>query len=202
MKIIEEAVAILQEGGIILYPTDTLYGLGADAFNREAVAKIRAIKGRSGQKPFPIIFSNREEIFSYIDFYPAILPPLLETFWPGPLTVVHRVKPTFPTHLQSSDGMVGFRVPEHQEARLLVEKLGRPIIATSANLISQPPLTRLEDLNDDLRNQVDLVLTQGEKPAGDLGSTVIKVSTNLVDVLREGVIPTEEILDFLDSLSE
>ena len=93
-------------------------------------------------------------------------------------------------------------MPEHQEARLLVEKLGRPIIATSANLISQPPLTRLEDLNDDLRNQVDLVLTQGEKPAGDLGSTVIKVSTNLVDVLREGVIPTEEILDFLDSLSE
>ncbi len=174
-EVISKAVKTLQNGGLIIYPTETCYGLGADATNPAAIKKVFIIKNRPFTKPLSVIVSSIEMIKEY-----AVITreteQLIKEYMPGPLTLIVKNK-TFPKILLGDETRVGFRIPDHLIALEIVKKLGRPITATSANISSQPNNYEVPDL------PVDYVINQGKLPLRQ-PSTVY--DTIIKKTIREG----------------
>lgn len=187
---IEKAVSILQSGGVLIFPTETSYGLGCDATNTLAVEKIFAIKGRTPLVwPFPVLVASYEEARSYVEFSSKAID-LAKKFWPGALNLV---LPSLPTSLiskqcASADGFQSVRVSAHPIVAELIGKLGRPLVATSANLSGQPALYDLADLELAFGEQsalIDGVIDVGILPKSP-ASTTVKVIDDDVQMLRQG----------------
>ena len=188
MRLIARAVHIMQAGGVIAYPTETFYGLGADAENEAALGKIFGIKGRDAGKPLPIIIGSREELAGLVEEIPAAARLLMEEFWPGALTLVFRASPRLPSRLAAGTGKIGIRVSSHPLAALLAKSLTHPLTATSANPSGLPSCTRAEEVIRSLGDRIDAVLDGGET-AGGAGSTILDVTVDPPVLLRAGVIP-------------
>lgn len=193
-----KAVDVIRNGGVIAYPTDTVYGLGADATHQEAVSLIRVIKGRVDDKPILAMVADLGMLEEYAELTP-IARAIAEQFLPGPLSLVltardERLKP-----ITSKEGGVGFRMPNHPLCNELVTALGRPITSTSLNRAGQPqPRTlplMLEQLGDK-NNLVSLVIDEGELPMSS-PSTVLDVRGDRALLLREGAIPASVLHGFL-----
>jgi L-threonylcarbamoyladenylate synthase len=194
----EEAADVLKEGGVILFPTDTLYGLGADAFSDEAVAKIYEIKGRNENKPIHGIASGLGMIETYGSLNP-VGKRIAKNFFPGPLTLILEKNPTYNSGITKDIATIGFRIPDNEFCVETAKKFGRPFTATSANKSGQKPGRSLGPILAQLGAAIlliDVVFDAGELPESP-ASTVIDVSGGDAVVLREGAIPPATILSAL-----
>ncbi|HOG08057.1 MAG TPA: L-threonylcarbamoyladenylate synthase, partial [Syntrophales bacterium] len=145
------ALALLRRGGTVAYPTETFYGLGADALNEAAVRKIYAIKGRGFRNPLPVIIGARDDLTSLVADVPDVALPLMRDFWPGPLTLVFRAAPCVPPLLTGGTGKIGIRLSSHPVARELARRLGGPLTATSANLSGRQEAVSARDVRVNLQ---------------------------------------------------
>lgn len=197
-SVIEEASSILRSGGVVAYPTETFYGLGADGQNEGAIKKIFLIKGRNFKNPISVIVGNVNDVRGLVDEVPEIALHLMERFWPGALTIIFKASPDISDHLTAGTGKIGIRLSSHPVATALARKLGHPITATSANFSGKNECTSADEVIQGIGDQVDAVIDGGQTPGG-LGSTIIDVTTDPPAILREGVIPkykiTESLLD-------
>ncbi len=190
--VILEAVDIIRKGGVVVFPTRHLYGLGADAFNPEAVARVFRTKRRPSDKPVSILIKCRSDVDGLVTHVPASARNLMDRFWPGRITIVLAARPEVSPALTAGTGKIGIRIPEHPAAVALTAVLGHPITGTSANLSGTPGVHRISDLPDALIHAVDLVLDAGALKTG-IGSTVVDATMDPPTMLREGELSTEEL---------
>ena len=192
---LELAIAALSAGKLIVAPTDTLYGILGDAFSKQVVDRIFAIKKRHSAAPLPLICADIEQAKKVVQLRSHALK-LAENFWPGPLTLALPAQPGIPPHLVADDGTVAVRVPAHELCRKLAEGLGRPLTATSANLSGMPAARRIEDIGPEVLAAMDRVFDEGLLPQVK-PSTILKVLNDEVVMVREGVIHSNEIAQIL-----
>lgn len=191
-RALETAIQAIQQGGVVAFPTDTVYGIGASLRHEAALARIYDIKGRHPDKPLPVLIA-RPDLIADISTEPdADLLQLASRFWPGPLTVVLPANPSLPTEVTAPDGTVGVRVPDHSIALTIAQHNGGAIATTSANLSGEPPTSRAEDVRDSLGDRVDIILDGGIAPGGS-ASTVIRRDGDTITVIREGAISNDTI---------
>lgn len=191
-SMIREAARIIQAGGIIIFPTRTLYGLGADANNPAAIRRLFQIKRRDPEKPISILIKSRKALASIVENIPPAAVPLMDRFWPGRITLIFQViADAFPM-LTAGTGKIGIRIPEHLVTLSLVSALSHPITATSANYSGSSGVSRIKDLSEEFLNQVDLILDAGPLNGG-IGSTVVDVTTDPPTLLREGATKKKEL---------
>lgn len=181
---------IIQEGGLIAFPTDTVYGIGVSAFNEKAIEKIYQVKGRSKLKAIPILISDVEQLGQITFSINPTTSQIVEHFWPGALTLILPIHPELPGNL-SSGNTIGVRVPDHDLVRELLRMTG-PLAATSANLSGKPSTLTAEELQVQLGERIDLIL-DGGKVSGGMASTVLDCSGDEFRILREGPISWEEL---------
>jgi len=185
---IMEAVKIMKEGGVIAYPTETFYGLGADIRNTQALEKIYAIKGRDFDKPISIIIDSREGLATFArDITPAA-EALMDRFWPGGITLLFTASLHVPEKLTAKTGKIGIRLSSNPVATLLAQNLSGAITATSANRSGQEECVSIEEVMDSIGGNVDAVINGGRTPGG-LGSTIIDATVDPPVIVREGIIP-------------
>jgi L-threonylcarbamoyladenylate synthase len=194
--IIQEAAEAIAAGKVVVFPTRCLYGLGADAFNRDAVERVFALKQRPESNPLLVLIRNRQEIIRLAAEIPEAARRLMEEIWPGDLTLVFSARPDVPEILTAGTGKIGIRVPGHPVAASLVDAVACPITGTSANLAGDPGAVQIQDLPAEIADHVDLILDAGPLKGG-AGSTVVDVSADSPRVLREGTILGADIEPFL-----
>ncbi len=195
---IDEAVAILHRGGVIAFPTETFYGLGADARNEAAVGKIFDIKGRDFSNPILVVIGDPEHLDAFVRDVPAGARRLINRLWPGPLTIVFRASAPVSPMLTAGTAKFGVRLTSHPVARELARRLGGPLTATSANRSGAPECSSAADVLSQLGGGIDAVVDGGPTPGGK-GSTIVDATVFPVRVLREGVIPSSLIQDTLST---
>lgn len=195
---IGEAVSILQAGGLVAFPTETVYGLGADARNREAVGRIFAAKGRPADHPLIVHLCDAKEMSEWAQDIPEVAWQLAEVFWPGPLTLILRRLPNVPDTVTGGLDTVALRVPNHPVALELLRAFGGGIAAPSANCYGRVSPTSAEDVREELKDSVDLVLDGGRCSIG-IESTIVDLSTSTPKILRPGKITEEELYHVLGS---
>lgn len=186
---ITKAAEVLRSGGVILYPTDTLYGLGVDALSDEALAKVREIKGRDEKKPIHAIVSGLEMAAEFGEVNEMALA-LASAYMPGPLTLILRKKPSATIAMCEGRDEFGFRIPNSEFCLNLAREFGRPYTTTSANLAGADPLRSAEKILaqlDEHASLIDLVIDAGELPKR-LPSTIVNVCEGRIEVLREGAV--------------
>lgn len=196
--IVTEVAGVLKSGGVIAFPADTFYGLGADIYNDRAVKKVFDIKGRGYDKPILILISDKKEVASLIsqENVSAYTGRLIETFWPGPLTIVFYASKAISGILTGTTGKIGIRLPDHLFCRRLVERMGSPITATSANVSGMPSLNDPSEVQKSIGDRIDVLVDGGMTPGG-LESTVVDVTGVEPRILREGAIPASKIKEVL-----
>jgi L-threonylcarbamoyladenylate synthase len=193
--IVEEAVKILEAGGVIVYPTETVYGLGANVFNFEAVQRVFEIKGRELSKPSSIAFRNMNEAKKLV-IVNNIARKLSRRFLPGPLTLVLPAKSELDQFLGKDK--VGVRIPANPIAQKILQKTKFPLTATSANLSGGKDPATAQDVIEQIGDKIDLILDTGRCEYGK-PSTVVDLSENRIKILREGVISRKQLLGCLSS---
>ena len=191
---LEEAVRSLSSGGVVVFPTDTLYGLGADVFSLAALQRIFSIKDRRADLALPGLVAGLDQVEAVAQPMSAQAQRLAERFWPGPLTLVMRRSPDLPGLVTGGADTVAVRMPGHPVPLELARRLGRPITGTSANRSGQPDLLDLSALENQLGNLVDHIIQTGPVPAGT-ASTIVNVTGDTPQLLRGGAISLEEILE-------
>ncbi len=191
-KDIKEAAAIIKRGGLVAFPTETVYGLGADALNPEAVAKVYEAKGRPSDNPMIVHIGKASNIGELTPRLSPDIVTLIENFWPGPLTLVVKRKPSVPDRTTGGLDTVGVRMPDSPIALDLINWSGCPIAAPSANLSGKPSPTRAADVIEDLKGKVDAIIEGPDCRVG-IESTVLDVSGETPTILRPGIITPESI---------
>ena len=186
------AVDLLREGGVVAYPTDTLYGLGADAFNEAAVERVFVIKGRPHGMPLPLLLADADALAQVASEVPPLARVLAERFWPGALTLVIPRSAKVPELVSGRGWKVGVRVPDHPVPRELARRLGAPITGTSANKSGGPDPRTAADVRSQLGEMVDLVIEGGGLPAGQ-PSTVLDLTGPSPRIVRAGAISKEAL---------
>jgi L-threonylcarbamoyladenylate synthase len=196
--VIARAAQIIRRGGMVVFPTHGLYGLGADPFNAAALERVFAVKDRQPNKALLVLIAD----ISYLERVAA--PPsamaldIMRRFWPGRVTFVLRARKDLPAVLTGSGGKIGVRLVAHPVAAALVRAAGAPVTGTSANISGSGGCAAIEQMDDRLLDGVDLVLDAGPL-AGGSGSTVVDVTGRTLRILREGVVPAEEIRKVLNN---
>jgi L-threonylcarbamoyladenylate synthase len=188
---IAEAAAILRAGGLVAFPTETVYGLGAHALDPRAVRRIFTAKRRPPDDPLIVHVAELARVDG-VAVQNAVARQLERRFWPGPLTLVLPKRPVVPGEVTAGLDTVAVRVPAHPDAHALLVACGLPLAAPSANLFGRPSPTRAEHVLDDLGSRIDAILDGGPTPVG-VESTIIDVSTTPPRLLRPGGVPAEEI---------
>lgn len=198
IEIAKEASAVLRAGGVILYPTDTIYGLGVDALNDDAVRKLYALKGRKENKPMHSMVKGVED-FAHFAQVPREARVLAERFLPGPLSLVLQKHSHLTTGVTKDFGTIGLRVPNHPLCQALCAAFSNPITATSANvsdLETLPTVDAILEQFGDRSRYIDVVIDVG-RLSPSLPSTVVDTSTDPVTILREGALATRTIYETL-----
>jgi L-threonylcarbamoyladenylate synthase len=186
------AVEVLRGGGVIAFPTDTVYGVGAHGLLNDAVERLYAVKGRPAEKAIPLLLASAAEVESVArDISPAARA-LMRRFWPGALSIILKKQPHLPPAVSSTD-TVAVRVPAHPVVRDLIRALGAPLAATSANRSGEPELLDAQAIAAVLGGALDLIL-DGGRCAGGVPSTVVDASGATLRVLRVGAIAADAVL--------
>jgi len=189
---IEEAAKIIKEGGLVVFPTETVYGIGADGLNPKAVEKIYIAKGRKQDNPLILHISNKQMLNQLAQNITSVEAKLMEAFWPGPFTIILDRKPCVPDIVTGGLDTVGVRMPSGEIARQLIEVSNCPIAAPSANISGKPSGTTVEDIFEELKDKVDCIIDGGKSQVG-LESTVVRVIDGIPNILRPGKITPEAI---------
>jgi L-threonylcarbamoyladenylate synthase len=187
-EVVQEAVEALRRGGLVAFPTDTLYALGADALAADAIERVLTVKGRHRGKPLSILVPSVESIVALGVSLSDGVRDLMQTFWPGPLTVVVKAPGRFPAALTAATGTIGLRIPGGVVAQSILTAFGAPIIGTSANKAGGADPADAKTVQRAVGGQIDLILDGGRVPLG-VPSTVIDCSVEPARLLREGAIP-------------
>ena len=188
----------LEEGNLVIFPTETVYGLGANALDKEAVDKIFKSKNRANNNPLIVHLNNKNDIYKYAIIENDIEQKLIDAFMPGPFTLILKKKNIIPSNVTCNLDTVGIRVPIDDIAHNLLDKLSFPIAAPSANLSSKPSGTNINDIYDEFIDKVDYIIDGGQSKIG-LESTVVKVIDNTPVILRPGFITQDDIIDVIGS---
>ena len=186
---INEAGNIIKSGGTVAFPTETVYGLGADALNGEAVKKIFLAKGRPQDNPL-IIHVSSKKIEKFVKDVPPVAEKLMDKFWPGPMTIILNKKDIVPDETSAGLSTIGVRMPNSEIALKLIEAAGVPIAAPSANISGRPSPTDVERCIEDLDGKIDYILG-GERSDIGVESTIVDCTVNPPMVLRPGGITLE-----------
>jgi L-threonylcarbamoyladenylate synthase len=196
-SVICRAAEILTAGGVIAYPTETFYGLGANAACEKAIERIYAIKGRKFHNPISVIIDKEDKLQELVQEVPENAQKLIKIFWPGPLTIIFNASGRIPSILTAGTGKIGVRISSHIDAGLIAQKLGRPLTATSANQSGAPECSSAEEVLRQIGNKIDAIVDSGIT-AGGKGSTIIDVTAHPPQILREGVIERLAISKYSD----
>lgn len=191
-EIIEEATKIIKEGGLVAFPTETVYGLGADALNEDGVRRIFEIKRRPFDKPLGILIGRKEDLGQYAQEIPEVAETLIEKFWPGPLTLIFKASSLIPEIVKGRGNTIGIRMSDCKVALDLVRLSGVPLACPSANLSGRPSPVKAEEVARELGERIDLLLDGGETRIG-IESTVLDLTSSPPTILREGALKREEI---------
>ena len=183
---IKEAAAVIKKGGIVGFPTETVYGLAADFFNQQAVEKIFQIKKRPAQKPLAVQIGDIADLEKLECAVPASAFQLISKFWPGPLTLV----------FARGAATLGVRIPDNPIARSLIKESQTPIVAPSANLSGEPAAKTAEEVLQTFAGRIEMVIDSGETELG-IASTVVDLSVSPYRILRAGAIAAKEIQQVL-----
>lgn len=194
---IAKAAAIIREGGLVAFPTETVYGLGADAFSEKAVGDIYAAKGRPSDNPMIVHISRASDMGRLTPVLSADIVKLIENFWPGPLTIVVKKKPEVPGRTTGGLDTVAVRMPDSKVALELISMADTPIAAPSANISGRPSPTRARDVIADMDGRIDAVI-EGEDCRVGIESTVVDMTGDVPTILRPGIITAENIEAALD----
>ncbi len=182
---LREAADALKAGKVVAIPTETVYGLGADALNTEAVSKIFKAKGRPSDNPLIVHIADKEKVFELVESVPEKAAELMDKFWPGPLTLVLRKSPKIPDIITAGLDTVAIRMPEHPVARELIRLAGVPVAAPSANVSGKPSTTTAQHVLDDMDGKIEIIVDAGSSRVG-LESTVLDVTVEPPVLLRPG----------------
>lgn len=182
----------IQEGNLVLFPTETVYGIGADALNEEAVKKIYIAKGRASDNPLIAHIADVKMLNSLVENVGEIEQKLIDNFWPGPLTIVFKKKKIVPDIITGGLDTVAIRMPSNIVARKLIEFSNCPIAAPSANISGKPSGTLVEDIIEELDGKVEYIIDSGKVDIG-VESTVVRVVEGKVHILRPGKIAPEDL---------
>jgi len=193
---IAKIVAVIRTGGVMVYPTDTFYGLGAGAYSETAVRKVYSLKKREKGKPLSVVVSGIEMAEKIAAFLPPSFLGLSRAFWPGPLTLVIKAKPLFPNEMLGPGGSLALRLPDVPWLLELVRRTDIPITATSANISGKKEIDSGKEVIEVFKGKVDLIVDGGKTPGG-LPSTIVDLTSEKPRVLREGAIPSERLRPYL-----
>lgn len=198
---IDEAAEILRQGGLVAFPTETVYGLGGNGLNPEAARKIYAAKGRPSDNPLILHVAKIEEVLPLVESIPEKARLLMESFWPGPLTLIMKKSPLVP--LESTGGLqtVAIRCPDNALTLSLIEKAGIPVAGPSANLSGHPSPTEAAHVYHDLAGRIEGILDDGAVGIG-VESTILDMSTDRPTLLRPGAITLEDLEEVLSEKPE
>ena len=197
---IEKGISILKQGGIVAYPTDTVYGLGACASLPQAVERVYKVKERPQNMPLPLLLADESQITKVAEPVPPIAWLLIRSFLPGALTIVLPKCNSVPDIIAAGGTTIAIRIPAHPVPIALVEGQGTPIVGTSANLSGRPSPLTADEVYSQLGDKIDLIIDGGRCPAGK-ESTVVDVTGQTPVVLREGAISREELEQVCGSIS-
>lgn len=189
--IIKKSVDILNNGGIIAIPTDTVYGFAALASNEKAIERLYKVKEREKNKSIAVLLGDSAQAKLVTDDFSQSADRITQKFWPGGLTVIVKKRNGLPPNISQQD-TIGIRIPDHEFVRTLICVSG-PLAVTSANHSGLPPATSVSEFENALGDQLDLIV-DGGKTAGGIPSTVVDCTTSPIKILREGIIPSEELL--------
>ena len=188
---VEKGISILRNGGIVAFPTDTVYGLGAWASHRQAVERVYQVKGRPYHMALPLLLAQVSQISEVADPVPPVAWRLAERFLPGALTLVLCKSHAIPDIITGGGKTVAVRVPAHPVPVIIAQELGAPITGTSANLSGKPSPLTAEEVYSQIGNRIDLVIDGGRCPGKE--STLVDVTGEIPIVLREGAISRDEL---------
>jgi len=191
-KQIEKGIVILRQGGIVAYPTDTLYGLGASMTSRQAVERIYRVKQRPPDMALPLLVADISQIEALAETVPEVARKLIEKFLPGALTIVLPASLSVPEIVTAGGTTVAVRIPAHPVPIALIEGIGAPLVGTSANVSGKPSPLTADEVYNQLGDKVDLIIDEG-KPCPGTASTIVDVTGEVPVVTREGAISREEI---------
>ena len=198
-KPLETIQSVLDSGGVIAFPTDTFYGLGADPFNAEAVSKIFRIKQRPADKPLLVLIHSPDQVDRLTDQITPLAKLLMRLFWPGSLTLLFKAAPGLPRELTAGTGKVGIRLPAHLFTLQLLEGLDCPLTAPSANISgAREPVTAGEVVS---AGALDVIVDGGPAPGGK-PSTILDATTNPPTLVREGAVSRKDLQLILPNLPE
>jgi tRNA threonylcarbamoyl adenosine modification protein (Sua5/YciO/YrdC/YwlC family) len=193
-ELIARVAKSIESGQVVALPTDTFYGLAVDPVNLRAVDRIYDVKTRARHKPLSLLISDVAQAYALARNCDNAFDKLAERFWPGPLTIIVKAGSRLPLRVTANTGNVALRVPEAPIARAIVDKLGLPITATSANLSGFPECTSAMSVFDQLGDLIPMIV-DGGPTARNVATTIVDLSgdTNSWSIIREGAIPTHEI---------
>lgn len=192
-EVIKEAAEIINRGGTVVFPTETVYGIGADALNDEAIAKIFEAKGRPQDNPLIVHIAEYDDLQKFVLDIPESSKKLADKFWPGPLTMILFKKDILSDKLSGGLDTVGIRLPSNKIARAIIKESKKPIAAPSANTSGKPSPTEASHVIEDLMGKVDMIIDGGSTYIG-LESTVVDMTLDVPMILRPGGITYEDII--------
>ena len=192
-EIIEKAAGILQKGGLVAFPTETVYGLGANGLNAEACRKIYEAKGRPSDNPLILHIGDISQLKNIVLEVPEKAQKVIDAFWPGPVTIVFKKSDIVPNSVSGGLDTVAVRFPSNKVARLIINASGVPIAAPSANTSGKPSPTKAEHVLHDMNGKIDMIVDGGSCDVG-LESTIIDVTSDVPALLRPGAV-TKEMLE-------
>lgn len=186
---VEEAARFLRAGGVVAFPTETSYGLAASILSLPALERIFRMKRRPSEKPLLVLVSRVPELMGLTDVIPEEAIPLMDRFWPGPLTILFPALPDLPWPLAGPTGKIGVRISSHPLAQALVTAVGSPITATSANLSGLAPACDPEEIRRQFAGDPPDAILDGGRTTGGPPSTIVDATTSPVLIVRVGAIP-------------
>ncbi len=195
----ERAGQILKNGGIVAFPTDTVYGLGAVYKDKDAVSKIFEAKGRDEKKPLSILISDISEVKLLADEISPKAHKLMRRYWPGALTLVFKKKEGIPDNVTAGKDTIGIRMPSSDVARNIIKEAGSPLATPSANTSGKRSSVTAKDVEEDLDGKIDMLIDGGACDIG-IASTVVDVTKEPFEILREGVITKEMIKTTIENI--
>ena len=194
---LKEISEIIKNGGIVVFPTETVYGIGTNGLNKEAISRLYEVKQRPTSKPISLLVSSIEMVDMVAKDITDMEYKLMDKFFPGPLTIILKKKNIVPDNLTNNTDTVGIRMPDNIIAKKLIEYAKVPIATPSANISGKPSGTDINYIMENFKDKVDYYIDGGQSKLG-IGSTIVKVENGYPLILREGSISKEQIFECLE----